>query len=88
MFGQYDLGKTPYNSWGNPVQEIFFISGKLFYKEAENIVKITTTKITDLSHFCACPPPQKMCQSTKITEHKNFIEHNFFTALRTTINVI
>ena len=28
IFGQLDPGKTPYNSWGKPVWELFFISGK------------------------------------------------------------
>ena len=31
IFGQCDPGKTPYNSWGKPVQELFFISENAFF---------------------------------------------------------
>ena len=50
IFCQGDPGKTPYNSWGKPVRELFFISENYLFT-VRNIQQKISKQIYNLSLF-------------------------------------
>ena len=61
IFGQCDPGKTPYNSWGKPVRELFLISENAFYSEKYS-TKISKQTFTTYLVFRASQPTGKICK--------------------------
>ena len=72
IFGQGDPGKTPYNSWGKPVQNLLLISGKCFYSKRNIQQKISKQTFTTYLVFRASQLTAKTCKQRN----------------RTTINVV
>jgi len=69
IFGQYDPGKTPYNSWGNQF-ESSFISENAFTEKLKYTVKIPTTTNYNLSRFSCLNSTLKIMPISKQPKQK------------------
>ena len=71
IFGQCDLGKTPYNSWGKPVWELFFISENLLQRNWNTQEKLQHSQNPTYLNFCAKLPTRNLCQQQNRKHSKN-----------------
>lgn len=73
--------KTPYNSWGKPIWELFFISENVFTEKLKYTVKILATTNYNLSRFPCLHSALKIVPINKQPKQK-------FSSNKTALNVV